>query len=147
MRKRKDNYIISTNKKLLNLRTIHSFLKDSYWAKNIPYGIVEKAVKNSLCFGLYDGRKQIGFARVLTDYARFANIHDVFILEKYRGKGLGNWLMETILLHPRLQGMKKWYLATRDAHDFYRKFGFKKIAHPEKSMEILNIEPYLKKPS
>ena len=120
-------------------------MKDSYWAKNIPFNIVEIAVKNSLCFGLYDGKKQIGFARVLTDYARFANIHDVFIVEKYRGEGLGYWLMETILSHPQLQGMKKWYLATRDAHKFYKKFGFKQVAHPEKSMEILIIKPYSKK--
>lgn len=143
MRAQKGKYIISTNKKLLQLKVIHSFLKDSYWAKNIPFIIVEKAVKHSLCFGLYDRNRQIGFARVLTDYVRFANIHDVFVLEKYRGQGLGIWLMEVILKHPQLRGMKKWYLATRDAHEFYKKFGFKSIAHPEKSMEILNINPYV----
>ena len=87
MRVRKGNFIISTNKKLLNLKLIHGFLKNSYWAKNIPFVVVEKAVKNSLCFGLYNGNKQIGFARVLTDYARFANIHDVFVLEKKQRAG------------------------------------------------------------
>jgi N-acetylglutamate synthase-like GNAT family acetyltransferase len=142
MRVRKGNFIISTNKKLLNLKLIHGFLKNSYWAKNIPFEVVEKAVKNSLCFGLYERKEQIGFARVLTDFARFANIHDVFILDKFRGRGLGYWLIETILKHPELQNMKKWYLATRDAHEFYKKFGFKPIAHPEKSMEILNMNIY-----
>jgi N-acetylglutamate synthase-like GNAT family acetyltransferase len=142
MRTRKGKFIISTNKKLLQPKVIHGFLKNSYWAKNIPYSKVEKAIKHSLCFGLYEGKKQIGFARVLTDYARFANIHDVFVLDKYKGQGLGVWLMENILKHPQLGGMKKWYLATRDAHEFYKKFGFKPVAHPERSMEILNINPY-----
>jgi GNAT superfamily N-acetyltransferase len=144
MRVKKGNFIISTNKKKLNLRLIHNFLKNSYWAKDIPYEIVLKAVKHSLCFGVYDGKKQIGFARVLTDYARFAHIHDVFIIEKYRGQDLSKWLIKTILSHKDLQNLKKWMLATRDAHSLYKKFGFTPIRHPEKLMEILNIDTYTK---
>ncbi len=139
---RKGNFIITTNKNKLNLKLIHNFLKDSYWAKGVPYGIVKTAVKNSLCFGVYDNKKQVGFARVITDFARFAYLHDVFIIKEYRGKGLSKWLMDIILKYPDLQGMKKWLLGTRDAHSLYSKFGFKKIAHPEVLMEILNMDTY-----
>ena len=139
---RNGSFYITTNKRKLDLKLIHRFLKNSYWAKNIPFKIVCRAIKNSLCFGVFESHKQIGFARVITDKARFAYIHDVFIIEKYRGRDLSKWLMGTILKHPQLQGMKKWALATRDAHDLYRQFGFKKLKDPAKHMEILNMNIY-----
>jgi GNAT superfamily N-acetyltransferase len=123
---------------------IHNFLKDSYWAKDIPFEIVKKGVRNSLCFGVYDKKEQIGFARIITDFARFAYVHDVFIIKEHRKRGLSKWLLSSILKHPDLQGLKKWLLATRDAHGLYSRFGFKKLKHPEKLMEILNIETYSK---
>lgn len=142
---KKDNYIISTSKEKLDMKLIHNFLKNSYWSKDIPFKIVKKSVKNSLCFGVYDGKKQIGFARVLTDYAKFAHIYDVFIIEKYRGKGFSKWLMETILNHKKLGGLRKWMLGTRDAHGLYSKFGFKPLGSPERWMELVTLNTYSKK--
>lgn len=138
----RDDYLVSTDKGKLDLSVIHGFLSRSYWAKNIPMETVRKSVDNSLAFGVYHAGKQIGFARLITDYAAFAYLADVFILEEYRGRGLSKWLMECILAHPDLQGLRRWLLATRDAHGLYSQFGFTPLNAPEKWMEITLRNPY-----
>ena len=132
----KIEYYISTDKSKLNISLIHEFLdKRSYWAKGRSLATVQKSIENSLCFGVYKDNEQVGFARVATDYAVFAWIMDVFIIEEYRKQGLGKLLMESILEYPDLQSLKKWGLATQDAHELYKKFGFKSLLHPEYIME------------
>ncbi len=126
---------ISIDKKLLNKDIIISFLSSSYWAFNRPREVIERSIDNSLCFGLYFNNKQIGFARVVTDFTIFAYLADVFILEDYRGKGAGKKLLNYILSFPELQNVKKWMLATKDAHSLYAKFGFTQIKDPQKYME------------
>jgi GNAT superfamily N-acetyltransferase len=116
---------------------IYDFLSQSYWAAGRPFTIVKKAIENSLCFGIYCNKKQIGFARVVTDYSTFAYLADVFILEEYRGKGYSKKLLKTIVEYPELQSIKRWILATNDAHNLYAKFGFKSLKNPEKFMEIV----------
>ncbi len=140
---RRDNILISTDKSRLQLEVIHQFLTTSYWAQHIPMKIVRKALKHSLCFGVYDGDRQIGFARVITDRATFAYLTDVFILEPYRGRGLSKWLMQCVMSHPDLQGLRNWMLFTRDAHGLYRQFGFETITNPERAMAIRNPDVYL----
>ena len=130
----KGNYEISTDKSKLDIAVIHGFLSTSYWAEEIPVEIVQKAIENSLCFGVYDGSKQIGFARVITDYATFGYLADVFIVESARGKGLSKWLMECILMYPQLQGLRNFCLMTQDAHTLYARYGFKNIPKPENFM-------------
>jgi GNAT superfamily N-acetyltransferase len=138
----KNGYTISTGKSKLDLRVIYDFLRNAYWSQNIPYENVARAVENSLCFGLYQNEKQIGFARVLTDYSRAAHLFDVFILEPYRGRGLSKWLMQCILDYPALQHIPNWMLATRDAHGLYAKFGFTPLEKPEKYMYKRIPNPY-----
>ena len=118
----KDNYSISTDKSKLDLSVIHGFLSTSYWAEDIPVEIVKKSIENSLCFGVYSENTQIGFARVISDYTTFAYLADVFIIEEERGKGLSKWLMECILKHEQLQGLRNFCLLTRDAHFLYAPF-------------------------
>ena len=132
---RRGEYIISTDKRRLDLSVVHGFLTSSYWAAGIPIEIVKKSIEHSLSFGVYKGDKQVGFARVITDYATFAYIGDVFILEDYRGQGLSKWLMQVIADHPELQGLRRWLLLTRDAHGLYKKTGFVEPKTPERSME------------
>ncbi|MDB5227301.1 MAG: GCN5-related N-acetyltransferase [Bacteroidota bacterium] len=132
-----DGYILSTDKNLLQVEIIHSFLSHkSYWAKDVPKNIVEKGISNSLCFGVYKEDVQVGFARVISDYATFAYLCDVFILEEYRGKGLSKWLMEKVMQHPELQNLRRFMLGTRDAHELYRKFGFREPDNACNNMEI-----------
>ncbi|HMS64736.1 MAG TPA: GNAT family N-acetyltransferase [Ignavibacteria bacterium] len=133
---KKDNYLISTDKSRLDINIIHNFLSNSYWAKNRSLKTTKLTIKNSLCFGIYFKQDQIGFARVITDYATFAYLADVFVLEDFRGKGLSKWLMEVILNYSELQNLRRWFLATRDAHKLYEKFGFKPLSEPEKLMEM-----------
>lgn len=129
-------FTISADRNRLQLDAIHKFLsKKSYWAKERTKEQTETAIKNSLPFGVYKGENLIGFARVVTDYATFAYLGDVFILESYRGRGLSKWLMETIANHPDLQGFRRWLLATKDAHALYEKYGFTALKHPERWME------------
>ncbi len=129
-------FTISSDNLFLQIETIHKFLsEESYWAKERTREQTQKAIENSLSFGVYKGEKQIGFARVVTDYATFAYIGDVFILESFRGQGLSKWLMETIVNHPDLQNLRRWILATRDAHALYEKFGFRELKAPERWME------------
>lgn len=133
----KRGFLISTDQTLLDIDTIYNYLdKESYWAKGIPKQKLEQAIANSICFGVYHDKKQIGFARVITDKASFAYLADVFVLAGHRGVGLSKWLMQTILAHPDLQGMRRWMLATADAHGLYKQFGFNPITKPERFMEI-----------
>jgi len=133
---------ISTDHELLDLDVIHSFLAGSYWAQGIPREVVARSIENSLCFGIYEEQRQVGFARVISDYATYAYIADVFVLESHRGRGLGKWMMECIMAHPPLQGLRRWGLATRDAHGLYEQFGFTALASPERHMERYNRSVY-----
>jgi GNAT superfamily N-acetyltransferase len=129
-------FAISTDRNRLQIDAIHKYLsEESYWAKERTRLQTVTAIKNSLPFGVYKGKNQIGFARVVTDYATFAYLGDVFIIEEFRGKGLSKWLMETIVGHPELQGFRRWVLATRDAHALYEKFEFTALKFPERWME------------
>jgi len=133
-----ENFTISTDPARLDMDSIVDFLTRAYWAKGRPRERTERAIANSLVFGLYDGVKQIGLARVISDYAVFAYLCDVFIHEDYRAHGLGKWLIETIHSHPDLQGLRRWTLATRDAHELYRQFGWEALANPTIWMEMLH---------
>ena len=133
---RRGEYLISTDRSRLNLGVIHDFLSASYWAAGVPEDVVKRSVENSLVFGVYRGKGQVGFARVVTDYATFAYLADVFVLEAHRGRGLGKWLIEVVLSHPDLRGLRRWLLATGDAHELYRKYGFAELARAEIFMEI-----------
>lgn len=130
------DYTISTDNKRLEIPTIHHYLSnESYWAQGRSVETVQLALENSFNFGLYKNDKQIGFARVVTDFATFAWVADLFVLPEHRGQGLSKWLMEIILGHPRLQGFRRWVLATKDAHTLYERFGFIPLHRPERWME------------
>lgn len=132
----KGEFLISTDRSRLDVAMIHDFLsRRSYWARGRELEVVKRGIENSLNFGVYRQDQQIGFARVVTDYATFAWLADVFVLEEHRGRGLGKWLVEVILSHPQLQGFRRWALATRDAHELYRNFGFHELMRPERWME------------
>ena len=126
---------ISDDPTKLQLAVIHQYLTNSYWAKGIPFETVLRSIENSICFGVYDGSKQVGFARVISDHATFAYLADVFIIESYRGIGLSKKLMQYIIDHHELQGLRRWLLATRDAHGLYVQYGFQPMAIPERWME------------
>lgn len=126
----------------MNRAAIADFLASSYWAKGIPAATVEKSLAHSLCFALLDGDRLAGFARVISDHATIAYLGDVFVLPAYRGRGLSKWLMECIISHPELQGLRRWILATQDAHDLYEKFGFTPLKRPEIFMERHNPNVY-----
>jgi len=139
----RDEFTISTDRNRLQIEAIHRFLsEESYWASNRTQAQTETAIKNSLPFGVYKGENQIGFARVVTDYATFAYLGDVYILEEFRGQGLSKWLMETIVGHPDLQGFRRWVLATKDAHTLYEKYGFTPLKHPARWMEKAAPDAY-----
>jgi GNAT superfamily N-acetyltransferase len=142
---RKGEFTISTDPDRLDLEVIHRFLTESYWAKGISREVVKRSIENSLCFGIYR-EKQIGFARVISDFATFAYLGDVFILEDYRGRGLSKWLMERIVSHPALQGLRRWTLLTRDAHRLYAQFGFTPLKSPERYMERHDPNVYSRNP-
>lgn len=136
---------ISTDKTMMDLGFIHAYLSaHSYWAVGIPVSTIQRSIDGSLAFGVFAGAKQIGFARVITDGATFAYLADVFIDEAWRGKGLSKWLMEVIMEHPDLQLLRRWMLATRDAHGLYRQFGFKELLSPDRWMEKTNPDIYKK---
>ena len=144
-------YLISTDPAKLDLHLIHQFLSEhSYWARGIPRDVVARSIANSLCFGVYGGENatpipdwcQVGFARVATDRATFAYLADVFILPEHRGQGLSKRLMEAILAHPDLQGLRRWMLATADAHELYRRYGFTALSHPDRFMQRHNRDVY-----
>lgn len=140
----KDAFTISTDKTKLDTDFIQQSLAGTYWAEDIPKSIVEKSIEHSLCFGIYEGEKQIGIARMITDKATFAYLCDVFIDEHYRGHGLGKWMMNVIMDHPDLQGLRRFLLATKDAHTLYRKYGFSELTAPERWMEIAHPGIYKK---
>ena len=137
-------FLIGTDKSKLDLDVIHKFLSHSYWAAGIPRETVARSIDNSLCFGVYDHANQIGFARVVSDFATFAYIADVFILEPYRDRGLGKDLMASIMTHPKLQGLRRWSLGTRDAQGLYAQFGFQPVVntHARTVMEIVDADVY-----
>ena len=143
---RKGEYVISTDRARLDPDVIHGFLVESYWAKGIPREVVARSIENSLCFGIYCGTAQVGFARVISDFATYAYLGDVFVLDSHRGNGLSRWLMDCIMQQPGLQGLRRWTLATRDAHGLYAKFGFTPLAAPERFMELHNRDVYRKNP-
>ncbi len=131
-----EEYQVSADRARLDLRVIHDFLRNSYWAKNIPLELVERSIANSLCFGVYREKNQVAFARVISDFATFAYLADVFVVPEERGKGVSKLLMATILKHPQLQGLRRFLLATWDAQGLYAQFGFEPITHPERYMTI-----------
>lgn len=139
---RRGEFEITTDPSRIDLKAVHAFLTTSYWAAGIPLETVERSIRNSLCFGVYHGNRQLGFARVITDRATFAYLGDVFVLPEYRGQGLSKWMMECIVAHPDLQGLRRWSLLTRDAHDLYSQFGFTELKSPQRWMERHNPEIY-----
>ena len=139
----RDPYQISTDQDLLDIDAIHAYLsQQSYWSRGIPRETVERSIMQSLCFGLYLKNEQVGFGRVVSDYATVAYLADIFIVERYRGAGLSKWLMECIQLHPSLQGLRRWILATRDAHGLYQRYGFTPLKAPGNFMELHNPDVY-----
>jgi GNAT superfamily N-acetyltransferase len=134
-------FTISTDNTRLQMDAIAAFLSRTYWAQGRTRDAIERSVERSLCFGLYAGDDQIGFARVVTDCATFAYLCDVFVDERCRGQGLGKWLMAGVMGHPDLQGLRRWILATRDAHGLYRQFGWTELKDPGRWMEIFNPPP------
>ena len=129
------DYEISTDPARIDLAVTHRFLsEEAYWSPGVPREIVERAIGNSIVFGIYKGSAQAGLARVVSDRATFAWICDVFVLPEHRGAGLGKWLMECVTAHPELQGLRRWMLATRDAHGLYRQYGFTELPDPTKFM-------------
>jgi N-acetylglutamate synthase-like GNAT family acetyltransferase len=136
-------YEISTDTHRQNVEVIHNFLsEESYWSQGIPRAIVERAMQNSLCFGVYHRAAQVGFARVVTDKSTFALLADLFILSAHRGKGLSKWLMRCVVGHEDLQGLRRLLLLTSDAHGLYRQFGFKELGNPSRFMEVLRQDIY-----
>jgi GNAT superfamily N-acetyltransferase len=130
-------FLISTDRSRLDLTVIHGFLSNCYWAKGIPLEVVARSIEHSLCFGLYESSgAQIGFARVISDFATLAYLGDVFVLESHRGRGLSKWLMECLIKHPELRNLRRWILLTRDAHGLYSQFGFTPVQAPERYMEL-----------
>lgn len=139
----RNGYLISTNPDKLDFGVVHHYLSEqSYWSAGIPMETVREAARGSICFGVYEGAKQIGYTRLITDAATFGYLADVFILEEYQGQGLGTWLIDSILAHPACQGFRRWFLATQDAHGLYVKFGFEPLKHPEVYMEKVLFRKY-----
>jgi len=138
----RENFTISTDAKRLDLDVIYEYLKHCYWAEGIPRQVVQRSIGGSLCFGVFAGAAQVGFARVITDYATYAYLADVFVLESHRGRGLAKWLMECILAHPELQSLRRWSLVTRDAHSLYARYGFVELPTPERYMEMCDRDVY-----
>lgn len=145
----KDRFYISTENEKMDIDFIHSFLSRSYWAEGISKEIIRRSIEGALCFGVFENNKQampdgrqVGFARMITDRATFAYLADVFIIEEYRGLGLSKWLMEIIMSHPDLQGLRRMMLATRDAHELYKKFGFTLLNNVDRWMQIHDPDVY-----
>ena len=138
----KDGFTISTEKEKLDIDVIHSFLNRTYWAEGISKEVIRRSIEGSLCFGVFENDKQVGFARMITDKATFAYLADVFIIEEFRGRGLSKWLMEIIMSHPDLQGLRRMILVTKDAHGLYKQFGFTPLINVDRWMNILDPDVY-----
>lgn len=142
---KENGFIFSDDRNLVDVKAVHHYLStQSYWAKDISYELVEKSIRNSLCFGIYKEQQQVGFARWITDKATFAYLCDVYVAEEFRGLGLSKKLMSLMLFHPDLQGLRRYQLATLDAHGLYEQFGFKAIENPENQMGIVFKNLYSK---
>jgi GNAT superfamily N-acetyltransferase len=139
---RDGDILISTDPARLDLETVHGFLTGSYWAEGIPRETVERSIRHSICFGAFDGERQVGFARVISDRATFAYVSDVFVLDSHRGRGIGRQIMTAVTTHPELQNLRLWTLFTRDAHGLYRQVGFREARHPDRLMERRQLQPY-----
>ena len=140
---RQGEFLISTDRARLDLDVVHGFLTNCYWAKGIPKEVVRRSIQHALCFGIYDADgAQVGFARVVSDFATIAYLGDVFVLESHRGRGLSKWLMECVMAHPALQGLRRWILLTRDAHGLYSQFGFMPVKASERYMELHRAHIY-----
>ena len=140
---RRDDFVVSTDRTRLDVDLIHRFLTTCYWAKGIPRETVARSLEHSLCFGVYDGSgAQVGFARVVSDFATVAYLGDVFVLETHRGRGLSKFMMESIMRHPALQGLRRWILLTRDAHGLYQQFGFTPLKSADRYMELHRPDVY-----
>jgi GNAT superfamily N-acetyltransferase len=143
MESKKGEFAIDTEKERLDLDAIHEFLScESYWAQKRTRGQTQTAIENSICFGVYQCERQIGFARVVSDRATFAYVGDVYIIDEFRGRGLSKWLMQVIVEHPDLQGLRRWVLATRDAHGLYKQFDFDALRFPDRWMERTAPDAY-----
>ncbi len=136
------HYEISTDRSRLDVALIHDFLRSSYWAQGIPRAVVERSIQHSLCFGAFLGGRQVGFARVISDFASFAYVADVFVVPEHRGRRISKLLMRAIIEHPDLQGLRRILLATRDAHGLYAQFGFEPLTHPEHFMTLHKPDVY-----
>ena len=139
---RDDGFEVSDDRGRLDLDVIHGFLSQAYWSPGIPRDVVERAIEHSVCVGAYAGGVQVGFARVVTDFATFAYLADVFVLPEHRGLGIGKAMMRTLRQHPDLQGLRTWLLLTRDAHRLYRQFGFSTLDDPNRAMIVQNRDVY-----
>ncbi|WP_379091822.1 GNAT family N-acetyltransferase [Pedobacter sp. UC225_65] len=140
-----NGFVFSDDSNLVDVNAVHHYLStESYWAKNIPLALVQKSISNSLCFGIYKDGKQAGFARWVTDRATYAYLCDVYVETAYRGQGLSKKLMSLMLFHPDLQGLRRYHLATLDAHGLYQQFGFKALENPERQMAIVVKDIYEK---
>jgi ribosomal protein S18 acetylase RimI-like enzyme len=135
-------YSVTADRRRMDVDAVHGFLARSFWARGISKDLVAKSIAHSLCFGLFDGQAQIGFARVVTDSSTYAYLCDVYVLEQYRGQGLGKWMIEFVMAHPDVQGLRRFQLVTRDAHGLYRRFGFQTPANPDRYMEIFRSGMY-----
>jgi GNAT superfamily N-acetyltransferase len=142
MQEQRGEYVISDDAQRLDVDAIHAYLARSYWAEAIPREVVERLVSHSLCFGLYHKGRQVGFARAVTDRATFAYLADVYVLEEHRGRGLGKWLVQIVMAHPDLQNLRRFMLATKDAHGLYKQFGFTPLNFPDRLMECLHPDVY-----
>ena len=139
---RQGSYGISTDPARLDLDVIHGYLSRSYWAEGVPREVVARSLEHSLNFGLYEWERQVGFARVVSDRATYAYLADVFVLESHRGRGLGVFLIDAVMNHPELEGLRRFGLVTRDAHGLYDRFGFRPLAEPERHMEVVRADAY-----
>ena len=139
---RRGEYTVTSDPDRLDMDVVHGYLSRAYWCEEIPRATLERALRHSLCFSLFEGERQIGLVRVITDYTTFAYLCDVFVLESHQGKGLGTWMMQCVMQHPELQGLRRWHLTTRDAHALYRKVGFVPLSKPERHMEVFTPDIY-----
>jgi GNAT superfamily N-acetyltransferase len=135
-------YSVTADRARIDVDAVHAFLTRCFWSRGISKALVAKSIAHSLCFGVFDGQAQVAFARVVTDYSTYAYLCDVYVLEEYRGKGLGKWMMGFVMGHPELQGLRRFQLVTRDAHSLYTRFGFKAPDNPERQMEIFRDGMY-----